>query len=376
MATVAVTLLFLFTWYYAWFLLRARSGLARLAHAAPDTNPSPFVSVVIAARNEERSIEQCLLSVVNQDYPADRFEVIVVDDHSVDGTVPLVEHLAEQYRSLRLVRLSSHENAGRRGKPAAISAGIDTARGEIIFTTDADCVVPHRWISTVHRYFRPDVVFAAGPVRIAPEDSILAQLDKLEVLGLITMAAGLIGSSRPIICNGANLAYRKSAFLAARGFGENAAWCDDETIMHRIHERKLGAIAFVPEEDATVGTMPASTFSSFWRQRLRWSAKGGHYEDTGVLLSLVLLYCYFLFFLTAVIVSITNVTFLPWVLGSLLVKLTVDLSTLTRGATLFRDRIAIVPFLVAELFHVPYIVITAALGQFASFTWKGRTVNA
>jgi cellulose synthase/poly-beta-1,6-N-acetylglucosamine synthase-like glycosyltransferase len=376
MLTVAATLLILLTVYYSWFLLRARAGLNALKKWEHHASPNSLVSVVIAARNEEGTIADCLKAVLGQHYPRENLEIIVVDDHSSDRTADIANAIAQQHEKVHLVSLQASPDKNVSGKPEAIAKGVEAARGEIIFTTDADCSVPPDWIATIVRYFAPDVALVAGPVQVPPGRKFLAQLDHLELLGLVTMAAGLIGAGRPIIANGANLAYRKIAFREALGFGHEQAWCDDETIMQRIHRRRLGRIVFAPEQAATVTTVPSTLFVSFWKQRLRWSSKGGHYEETSLLLSLVLLYFYFLFLLTMAVVTIFHSSVLPWVAASLVVKVITDLVTLQRGRRILSGRISPIVFLIAEIFHVPYIVVTAALGQFVSFSWKGRTVNS
>ncbi len=376
MLTAAATLLVLLTMYYSWFLLRARAGLNRLKRGdAPALTPPSSVSVVIAARNEADTIATCLQTVVGQHYPPELLEIIVVDDHSSDGTAQIVREIGTQHKDVRLLSLASQSDSTDSGKPAAIAKGVESARGEIIFTTDADCSVPPEWVATTVQYFSSDVALVAGPVRIPPGSTFLSGLDHLELLGLVTMAAGLIGAGRPIIANGANLAYRKSAFQAALGFGTNRAWCDDETIMQRIHKRRSGKIVFATDRAATVTTAASTSYGSFWKQRLRWSSKGGHYEDTSLLLSLVVLYFYFLFLLAMTIAAFSSFAAAVVVIVSFIAKIVTDAMTLLRGRRVLGGRVSPLVFLIAEIFHVPYIVITAALGQFVSFSWKGRTVN-
>jgi cellulose synthase/poly-beta-1,6-N-acetylglucosamine synthase-like glycosyltransferase len=372
--TIPIILLAALTLYYVYFIGRLPIGLKRIRRSSASNQIAPMVSVVIAARNEEQNIEACLRSVVDQDYPVGRFEVIFVNDGSTDNTDAIVTELSSNHKNIRILTLpaDSGHRAGR--KPVAIAAGIEIAKGEIILTTDADCRVPKSWISCMVGQFDPETGFVAGPVHEVAGNSFIAKLDRLELLGLISTAAGLIGLGKPITCNGANLAYRKTAFLAAQGYGEKGSWCDDETLMHRIHIRGLGRISFSPYSECAVTTRPNNSMGSFWKQRLRWSAKGGHFESISVLLSLVGLYSYFFFLLLLFVISIQTPELRPWVVISLAVKCCVDFITLSAGAQLFQQHIQVPVFLIAELFHVPYIVVTAAVGQFISLEWKGRRI--
>ena len=221
----------------------------------------------------------------------------------------------------------------------------------------------------------PEVAFAAGPVHELPSTTLLSKLSSLEYLGLITTAAGLIGAHRPIICSGANLGYRKKAFLEVQGYGKRGAWCDDETLMHRIRDRKLGAITFVSSAKALVQTASVDSWTSFWKQRLRWSAKENHFESLPIMMSLIALYFFFLFLLMVFFASLFDFRLRIWFIIPFALKLVVDYSTLVKGAKLFGDRISLLVFFIAEVFHVPYVVFTAGIGQFISLQWKGRTIN-
>ena len=179
----------------------------------------------------------------------------------------------------------------------------------------------------------------------------------------------------PIICNGANLAYRKNAFVAVDGFGGNGSFNDDESLMNRMALRKIGRIVFAPESSAVITTKSSNTMTSFLRQRVRWANKRGRYEDKSIFFTLVCLYLFFLSLtLTALLIPLEHQLLLPVILvfGG---KAIMDIFALYSGARLFLQRVPILHFLIAELLHVPYIVIAAAIGQISSLQWKGRTVR-
>ncbi|MFZ9661533.1 MAG: glycosyltransferase, partial [Chitinophagaceae bacterium] len=100
------------------------------------TDPSvrkPFVSVIVPARNEALRISDCLQSLLDQDYPADCMEIIVVDDHSSDQTAVLATAMGVRVIHLQDAAFHSPTIAY---KKAALTAGISNAKGEIIMTTD------------------------------------------------------------------------------------------------------------------------------------------------------------------------------------------------------------------------------------------------
>ena len=117
-----------------WFVagMRRRPGNANAERVQ-------LVSVVVAARDEAAHIASCLRALLAQDYPQDRYEIIVVDDGSTDGTGHIVREFGGETASVRLLRTE-----GSGSKKAALSLGIAEARGEVILTTDADCQVGPR----------------------------------------------------------------------------------------------------------------------------------------------------------------------------------------------------------------------------------------
>jgi cellulose synthase/poly-beta-1,6-N-acetylglucosamine synthase-like glycosyltransferase len=360
--------------YYVYFITRVRVGLLSLRFAQ-SKKVIHHVSVVIAARDEEKNIEHCLQSLLNQTYPADSYEIIIVDDGSTDKTSSIVKSFSERFAHIHLLSLifDATKKVGR--KPIAIAKGIAQAKGEIILTTDADCIVPPKWIEIMVNHFEEGVVFVAGPVAEYDSNTFFAKMEQLEFLGLITTAAGLIGSGRPIICNGANLAYRKDAFIAIDGFSVESGSNDDESLMSKMVYRKIGKVVFAPEADAVVTTSSSNTLSTFFRQRIRWANKRGHYEDISILFTLIGLYLFFASFLLTTTLLFRETLLIQPLLVAFGGKILVDYFTLHSGAQLFRQRIFLIHFLIAEFLHVPYIVIAAAIGQVASMQWKGRIIQ-
>jgi cellulose synthase/poly-beta-1,6-N-acetylglucosamine synthase-like glycosyltransferase len=334
-----------------------------------------MVSIVVAARNEEVNIRQCILSLTRQSYDLGNFEIIVVDDHSQDRTIALANETASGVDRPQITVLSCQGESGPTGKPSAIALGIERARGEIIFCTDADCVVPKDWITSTIRCFEESVAFVAGSVTERPIGSFISQIQSLEFLGLMTTGAGLIGSGNPIICNGANIAFRKSAFREVNGYSEIHNSCDDETLMQRMVRRNVGRVVFNFDPSATITTSTPDTVLGFWNQRTRWAAKRGHYEDKSILAGLIALYCFFLIvFLSAAAALLDPILCIPLVVV-LAVKLAAESIVLSSGARVFRQQVSIRHFLIAELLHVPYIVVAALVGQFSALRWKDRTLE-
>ena len=371
---IALFVLALSTLHYLLFMTLVRIGLVRLDRQ-PRSKEEPFVSVVVAARNEERGISRCLESILDQTYKSNQYELIVVDDDSSDGTAEAVVNLARRRKNIRFLRLAPTADSEHGRKPEAIALGVHAARGDVILTTDADCVVPPRWIETMTSFIVPGIAFVSGPVAEFAADGLLSKMSGVEMLGLVTVGAGLVGARRPITCTGANLAYRKSDYLHAVAKPGKKSSNDDEALMSRIFRANSGGIAFAAAKEAVVRTAPEESAGRLILQRLRWSAKRGRYGEKSVLAILVGLYVFF-----ACLVGIPwlilaepliAVPFFVVVLG----KAFVDFMTLRAGARMTGSSFGLIPFIIGELLHPPYVVLVAGLAQFLPHRWKGRSVR-
>ncbi len=371
---IALSALTIFTFYYVYFITKVRIGLYNLRRAEPQSD-FPFVSVIIAARNEENNIGHCIESLIKQTYPKDKYEIIIIDDRSTDKTVEIARSFQHYYCNLNIISIEKSTILKNGGKINAITFGIERAKGEIILTTDADCIAPVKWIEIMSRHLVNDISFVAGPVAEYSITTFFSKMEQLELLGLITTAAGLIGANRPIICNGANLGYKKSAFIAAIGYAKNNVDNDDELIMNKIVCQKIGKVAFAPEPEAVILTKSSNTIISFLQQRIRWANKRGHYQDKSILVSLVMLYFFFFTLFIMIFLIPANLQLLIPFFIAFFGKVFIDYLTLRAGAKMFKQSIPIFHFFVAEILHAPYIVFAALIGQLLSLKWKGRYIN-
>jgi cellulose synthase/poly-beta-1,6-N-acetylglucosamine synthase-like glycosyltransferase len=361
----------------------------------------PFVSVIVPARDEAATIERCLRAVLACDYPADRFEVIVVDDLSEDETPAVVERVmaganapvaaggagAEDEASERVRLLAMPENLERTRahKKRAIEKGVAHARGPLVLTTDADCAVPPGWIRAMASAFPdasadpeagPVTAFVSGPVLYEPGRTAFARMQALEFLGLVAAGAGAIGAGRPTICNGANVAYRKDVFEALGGFSglDHLTSGDDELLMQRIHDRTPHRVRFCPAPQAAVVTAPAPTLPAFFHQRKRWASKGAHYPNRRLVALLLAIYLFYVGLLAGTLALPFALSLAPWLGAAFALKVLPEAALLWPACRHFERRRLFSLFLPEQVLHVPYIVVLATAGALGGYEWKGRRV--
>jgi cellulose synthase/poly-beta-1,6-N-acetylglucosamine synthase-like glycosyltransferase len=364
-------------------------------HKIPDwsppatTTPAPVrITVLIPARNEENNILHCLASLARQSYPKELFEVIVIDDHSTDATAKLVTELAATSPlQLTCLHLSGHgpnptASAPRASKKFAIGTGIAAAKGALIVTTDADCWSGPDWLYSIATFYESTgAKFIAAPVRIeASPPRRHSCLFLLQTLDFITLQ-GITGASvsRRIhsMCNGANLAYEKSAFGLVDGFRgiDNIPSGDDMLLMHKIYKRYPGKVFFLKSRAAIVSTHAASSWNAFLHQRIRWASKATVYDDRRIFWVLLLVYLVNLLFPLLLLASCWNRWYLLVVLLLGIAKTFIEFPFTRIVAAFFGQQRLMIYFPCLQPFHIAYTVIVGWLGQFGSYKWKDRNVR-
>ena len=385
---VIVITIFLFL-IYACLIIYYRQSWVRIPMGngqwAMGNQPSTVISVIIPARNEEANIEACLRSVTSQSYPGNLFEVIVVDDFSTDKTAEIIRSFAD--KNVSLISLKDYTKQGELNsyKKKAIEIAISKAKGELIVTTDADCIVKNKWLQTIASFYeKHHPVFIAAPVTYFPSPageglgvSFLKIFQSLDFMTLQGITGASVYKKFHSMCNGANLAYEKKVFSEVDGFTgiDNIASGDDMLLMHKIFNRYPDKVMFLKSPDAVVQTKPAGSLKEFLNQRIRWASKADKYSDkkiTGVLL-LVYLVNVWIFFLG--ILSVFYHQLFLWFVGVLITKTLVELYFLYPVAGFFKKQKLLWWFPIAQPFHILYTIIAGWLGKFGSYKWKERKVK-
>ncbi len=269
------SLILLFT--YGWYRLTGefqRSG----------SDLQPFVSIVIAARNEEQNIVALLEDLLRQDYPEEKREVIVIDDFSDDGTFERVSEFISKHDLARYFIFKREGDGFQGSKKAALTKAIQHAKGEVILATDSDCRVQPGWVGSMAMSFTDQrVMLAAGPVAYEGMESMADRFQSLEFLGLVASGAGAIGAGYPFLCNGACLAFRREAFAEVGGYEGNVKYKsgDDVFLLHKVKKTYgRSAIFFNHDPESLVKTSPVDGMGAFIRQRARWASKSSGYSDS------------------------------------------------------------------------------------------------
>ena len=348
-----------------WFLWGMRRNTG-------DATPQPLVSVVVAARNEEARIADCLSLLAAQDYP--NFEVVVVDDGSTDATAELIAGWVEADKRFKLIGLS-----GSGSKKAALTAAIAEAAGEVIATTDADCAMGNGWLSSLMTYLESDVGMVIGFSQIGRPGESLGVRGGYEALDFLNLMACIWGSSgrgHPMAASGQNLLFRRAAYAEVRGYEKvmHRVSGDDVLLMQMIRTQTQWRIAFASAPASFTVHPAATSWKALLNQRARWASNAPLMVSFDPLFYGYMLITYGLSW--CVILS-PLLVLLGWVHP---LFMAVVLGSKWFGETLFflranalGQRSELTLFLPLYMLLQPiHVAIVGGLGVLGVFSWKGR----
>ena len=352
------------TGIYLAFILFIIVGLFRHnEQAIISTDQTPTVSVVIAARNEEKNLPDLIQDLLHQEYPLEQLEVIIVDDRSTDFTAKILREAAENYAVVKYIRVEQLPT-GMTPKKHALTQGIEMAKGDVILSTDADCRVGKFWVSSMAYSVVQQDGISIGYSKVAGE-SFFERFQMLDFLGIITTNAGAGGWGHFWSGTGQNLAYNKSDFEAIGGFEpvKDKISGDDMYLVQSISKLKTGMINIDANSFVTTAAMP--TFPDFINQRIRWSSNS---KDNAMKSHL-----FFAFLSSAFLCNATLLlSFLfghSW-LYLFLLKFIFEGSAVMLGGKLFNTKVNPIVYVAWALAQPIYIPVVGLMGLQNRYTWK------
>lgn len=330
-----------------------------------------FISVVVAARNEEARLPLLLEALSRQTLAASHFEVIIVNDFSTDDTAAI----AKPYLSDRVQMIQPALTCAASSKKKAIEAGIAHATGALVVVTDADCTPPPHWLRLVAGFYQQeDPAFIVAPVCFTAPNTLLGIFQSLDFMMLQGITAASVQAGAHSMCNGANLAYEREAFYSVNGFAgiDARASGDDMLLLYKIWQQQPHRIRYLKHPETIISTPAQESWKSFLTQRIRWSSKATYYQDKRV--TAVLLFVYAFNCWCGVLLA--GAIFWPYYRGAALVCLGVKTGTelifLYPVAAFFGRRPLLWYFPLLQPLHIAYTITIGVLSRKKTYEWKGR----
>ncbi|MEK6479919.1 glycosyltransferase [Catalinimonas sp. 4WD22] len=339
------------------------------------------VSIIIPIRNEAQNILALLKDIDQQcwtnkaPFTPEQLEVIVVDDQSEDKSVELVSTFHSQHFDLGLLHLALPKDFKGSHKKLAICQAVAKAKGEIIVTTDGDCRVGKYWIATIVQFFQMhNAMMVSAPVTFTDTKSFFEKLQMVEFASLIGAGAASLEAGQPNMCNGANLAFIKNAFVKVGGYSDSMhiPSGDDEFLMQKIHRKFPGQIYFLKSKDAVVHTAAQKSLKSFYYQRKRWAGKWKLHKRISTALLALFVFSFHALLLTGVVLSLMDA--FPWqiILLILLLKGITEFIFLHAVLSDINKRLPVSNFLALQLIYSLYAVFFGIVANFGGYQWKER----
>ncbi len=237
------------------------------------------VSVILTAKDEESNLRECLPLILEQDYPA--FEVIVVNDNSTDGTEELLVQMERKYSNLYHT-FTSDSARYLSYKKLALTVGIKASRYDWLLFTEPDCrPYGKEWIRIMARNFTPQTDFVLGYAGYEEKGSQwLCRKSRFLSLFSAMRFLGMAIAGHPYMGSGRNLAYRKSFFMANKGFSSylNLKRGEDDLFVNQFATAKNTRV----ETDASAVVRVISPENNrMWREeRMSYAVTSRFYRGT------------------------------------------------------------------------------------------------
>lgn len=311
--------------YY--FFIYLRIGIYK-PNPLKKTSKAIPISVVICARNEEVNLEAFLPTILEQDYTD--YEVIVVNDCSVDNTDMVLKRLQQQYKHLRFTTIKPDEKFSH-GKKLALTVGIKAAKNEWLVLTDADCrTQSNRWLTQIASNFSDNHEVVLGYGGYIAEKGMLNKIIRFDAFFIALNYLGLALIGKPYMGVGRNLAYRKDTFFRNKGFASHSLLHsgDDDLFIHEVATKQNTAIEIAI--DSKTLSNPRKTFAAWVAQKKRHLTTGPRYRSSIKLLLFLEPFTRLLFWLSGIwlICIFTN----PFIIAGVLIFRLIVMSIILNAA--------------------------------------------
>ncbi len=365
---IASSLFFLF---YSGLLMYFSKGFNR-RNTSIDQQNRRTVSVLIPAHNEENQLPGLLKCLDDQTYPAEKTEFLFINDRSTDKTQDILNHYASSRKNVKILQISmTPENVSP--KKHALQTAIETAKNEIILTTDADARPSPEWIAGMLSQFSDRVGMVTGyaPYRTdMPYHTIWHKLLALDYFAMGAAAAATASMGFPTTCNGANLAYKKSLFQKLGGFGDKKHLLsgDDDLFMHKAANEINSTIRYSFLPQTAVFCAPPGNFTQFVRQRIRFASKH-HAYPLKIKAGLTGIYFFHVLLLAGWLAVFLQQQFILFVLILSLLKAGIDIYFLKKAETMPEKRNLLQYYPLIFFPYLFYVTLFPLFGRIFSPKW-------
>jgi glycosyltransferase involved in cell wall biosynthesis len=280
------------------------------------------VSIIICARNEDDNLTEFLPKILVQDYP--EFEVIVVNDCSIDNTENVIDEFAKIFPNLKKVTIKE-DDYYKHGKKFAVMVGIKGAKYENLLFTDADCFPANEnWLKDMASGYATKKEIVLGYGAYKKDDGFLNKLIRFDTFLIAAnyLSAAIKGTAYMGV--GRNLAYKKDLFYKQKGFSKHyhITSGDDDLFINQASTQENTNV--VVSNNAITYSLAKTSFTDWKRQKQRHLTTAPHYNSnskTKITLGYIFQYGFHLFFLSVLIFKTTVIAALAGFILKVLIQM-------------------------------------------------------
>jgi len=338
-------------------------SLIRLNNGSKNETYEVNISIVIAAKNEVENINELINYLRNLDYPPEMFEVILVDDSSIDNTF---SKLKEQTVLLRNFSILSTKASGASGKREALSLGISNSKYPYILITDADCRPERTWLKSYSKKFGQgyDMLFGIAP--FFQYKSLVNRVSCFENLRSSVLSFSMASIGLPYTAAARNFGFSNSTFKSLQGYSKtkDTKSGDDDLLLREAVRNKM-EIGIVAESGSFVYSETKKTFLEYFQQKARHTQTSFHYLKKHQLV-LGFWHLLNLAFIFSPLLMVFNPLF-----GILLpAKLLIDISVVKSNQKKFSYNFSTSEIIYLQIIYEILLVIHFLNARFAEVKWK------
>jgi cellulose synthase/poly-beta-1,6-N-acetylglucosamine synthase-like glycosyltransferase len=223
---------------------------------------------LLAARNEEKNIYDCLEALARLNYPVTHFEVLIGNDQSEDATAMLAEKFIEDHPHFKLINIESQLGHAK-GKANVLAQLAHQAKGEFYFITDADISVPENWIREMLSYYKPGLGTISG-LSLIDDKSLFSQLQNLEWIFAYGMVKVSSEVNIPVSAIGNNMVITRQAYWSTGGYENISFSVTEDFELFRETLKKGWKYKDLANEGVLSYSKPMESFAKVLSQRKRW----------------------------------------------------------------------------------------------------------
>jgi len=328
------------------------------------------VSVIVAIRNGQKSLNNLINDLLNQEY-SQEIEFLLVDDQSTDKTKEIIQSAERKNPQIKYVS-SSIGNSELSFKKRALDAGIKKSNYDILLFTDVDCRLGEYWISSMVENFDKNTDYVIGFSRAKKIFGLANLFQRIDFLMLMFSAKSVVQIGWPLASSGQNQAYRKSLFKKVGGYEKiSHLLMGDDSIFLQLCLKNNAKVKFSINSKSYVFCRSEKTWKNLFLQRMRWAGDGN------------IMWKYnFLFYLIMLSTVLSNVFIFLLIFSQsikllfiiMVIKFMVEITFAILGANFFKERLSILEFIYWHTLNILYVPIMSASSFFVRFlSWKNKS---